>query len=133
MVGVAPWPLPLAHQRCPSPPLLPLLLMLPVILTSSWLRAGLPHSLHGATQQELSQLQHSGSTHHWLDWQKACFILRLLRSYSTRGWNLASSGSVHVCWAGRETGQSRDGGPSHRIGPLPSPCLTVLSTLLPKS
>ena len=71
--------------------------MPPVILSSSWLRAGLPHSLHGATPQDLSQLQHSGSTHHWLDWQKACFILRLLRRHSTRGWNLASLGFVHMC------------------------------------
>ena len=49
----------------------------------------------GPTQQELSETQRSGSTHHWLDWQ---FILRLLRRCSTRGWDLACSGFLHVCW-----------------------------------
>ena len=70
----------LAQWRFPSPPLSPLLQTPPAILASSWLRAGLQYTRHGLAWQELTRLQHLGSTHLWPDPQKQWLILSLLKS-----------------------------------------------------
>lgn len=89
---MAPWPLPLAQRRAPSSPPSPRLLMPPAIMASSWLRAGLEHSLHSTTQQELPRIQHPSSIHLWPEPRRNCLILSLLKS--------TAPGCVCVCWDG---------------------------------
>lgn len=98
---MAPWPLPLAQRRAPSSPPSPRLLMPPAIMASSWLRAGLEHSLHSTTQQELPRIQHPSSIHLWPEPRRNCLILSLLKS--------TAPGCVCVCvgmggWGKKEAG-----------------------------